>query len=342
MALSTLPVDVDGTVFSFTDSGHPGNMDGRYITIIAVHGLNYNNVVFKRVQALSAAQNIRFVAINRRGYEGSTPLTEAQCMLPVTGTDEDRERFWHSRGVELANFVDAFIQTNNLPPISTDGTTGGVVLLGWSFGSLFTASAIAAIDGLSDAIQARLKSHLRAHVMHEPPSIAFGLPLPPSNWVPHSDLSIPADQRDEAFSRWITSYFSHGDLSSRSLDVLSYILPSAHRRPTIYDMSAAERAAMIDHRPVEVPGVVMSAAQTNATYRKACYSAEVKRLVPRLKTTLIAGEASASFFQSAMWSIEDDNKAAGGDLKFVVVPGANHFFHWEDAGEALKVYAECA
>ncbi|KAJ7096978.1 hypothetical protein C8R43DRAFT_262038 [Mycena crocata] len=89
-------------------------------------------------------------------------------------------------------------------------------------------------------------------------------------------------------------------------------------------MSAAERVEMIDYS-VEGPAVAMSLAQTNAVYRTACYSAEVKRLVTQVKTTLVVGEASGSFSHAAMWPIGTDNKAAGGDLKFVVVPSANDF-----------------
>jgi len=338
MTLQTLPVDANGTVLAFTDSGKPGS--DNYITIFAVHGMGYNNLIFKRVAALVASKHIRLVAINRRQYEGSTPYTEPEGMIPITGSDDDKAGFIVSRGIELANFIDAFIQKNDLPPISNDGKTGGVAILGWSAGNLLTCAAIANIGSLSAASKDRFKLYLRAHIMQEPPSIAIGLPLPPLNWSPHMDTTIPADKHAAMFTSWITSYFDHGDLSTRDVSVLSYHVPSPLRRPTIYDMTADEIAVTADQRPVELPGMFMSMPQANAAYRKACYSADVKSLVPSLKTTFITGDRTASYSLAALWSIQDDNKAEGGNLKFVVIPGANHFWHWDDAGEALKTYVE--
>ncbi|KAJ7764861.1 Alpha/Beta hydrolase protein [Mycena metata] len=339
MSLQTLSVDVNGTAkLAFNDSGNPGN--NNYITIFAVHGMGWNNRIFKRVQTLSAAKSIRIVAVNRRQYKGSTPYTESEAMIPITGSDEEKANFIKSRGVELANFIDTFIQNNQLPPISDDGKTGGVALLGWSAGNLITAAAIANLDALSDASKKRLKSHLRGHIMQEPPSIAFGLPLPAANWSPHMDTTIPADKQAAMFTTWITSYFDHGDLSTRDVNVLSYIVPSAFRPPTIYDMTPEEIAETADQGPVELPGMFMSMAQSNAVYRKACYSADIKSLVPSLKTTFITGDATCSYSLAALWSIQDDNKAEKGNIKFVVIPGANHFWHWDDAEEALKTYAE--
>jgi hypothetical protein len=241
----------------------------------------------------------------------------------------------------LGNFIEAFIQKNDLPPISADGKTGGVAVLGWSAGGLLSCAVIANIDSLSPTAKDRFKLYLRAHILQglsipilhmrrlnmypEPPSIALGLPLPASNWSPHMSPTIPADKHSAMFTSWITSYFDHGDLSTRDVSVLSYHVPSPFRRPTIYDMTADEIAETADQRPVELPGMFMSMAQANATYRKACYSADVKALVPSLKTTFFTGDRAASYSLAALWSMEDDNKAEGGNLKFVVVPGANHF-----------------
>jgi hypothetical protein len=41
MTLKTLPVDANGTVLAFTDSGKPDS--DTYITIFAVHGMGFNN-----------------------------------------------------------------------------------------------------------------------------------------------------------------------------------------------------------------------------------------------------------------------------------------------------------
>lgn len=96
------------------------------------------------------------------------------------------------------------------------------------------------------------------------------------------DTTIPAEKHAAMFTTWITSYFDHGDLSTRDVN---YIVPSTFRRPTIYDMTAEEITEVVDQGPVELPGMFMSMAQANAVYRKACYSADIKSLAPSLKTT---------------------------------------------------------
>jgi hypothetical protein len=147
----------------------------------------------------------------------------------------------------LGNFIEAFIQKNDLPPISADGKTGGVAVLGWSAGGLLSCAVIANIDSLSPTAKDRFKLYLRAHILQglsipilhmrrlnmypEPPSIALGLPLPASNWSPHMSPTIPADKHSAMFTSWITSYFDHGDLSTRDVSVLSYHVPSPFADP---------------------------------------------------------------------------------------------------------------
>ncbi|KAJ7592218.1 Alpha/Beta hydrolase protein [Mycena floridula] len=337
MTLQTLKVDNDGTTLAFSDSGNPGTSD--YTTIFALHGICFNGHVFKRIQAIAASNNIRLVSINRRLYKGSTPLTEAEAMILITSSGEEKADFINTRGLEIATFVDSFIQSAQLPPVSSDGK-GGVALLGWSAGNLGAVGAIANIDKLPMAAQERFKTHLRALIMQDPPSLIFGLPSPPANWAPQVDTSIPEETRTPMFTRWITSYFDHGDLSTKSWDSLAYVLPSTSRRPTIYAMSAEEITEMIEDTVDEIPGMVMSQTQANAVYRKACYSDEVKALTPHLKTTLLVGEKSCSSALTGLWSVQEEHEAAGAKLKCVLIPGANHFYHWDDAEGAIKFYTE--
>ncbi|KAJ7596358.1 hypothetical protein C8J56DRAFT_774237 [Mycena floridula] len=337
MTLQALTVDNDGTVLAFTDSGNPGTSD--YTTIFALHGICFNGHVFKRIQAIATSNNIRFVAINRRLYRGSTPLSQPEAMILITGSDEEKADFLNARGLELAKFIDSFIQSAHLPPISISGR-GGVALLGWSAGNLASLAVIANTDKLPLDSQERFKTHLRAHIMLEPPSLVLGIPAPEMNWAPQIDTSIPEETRSPMFTRWITSYFDHGDLSTRDWNSLTYVLPSNSRRPTIFAMSSQEIVEMIEDTVDEIPGLVMSQPQSNAIYHKACYSDEVKVLMPHLKTTVLVGDVTCSSALTGLWSVQDDNKAAGGNIKFQLVHGANHFYQWDEAEAAIKTYIE--
>lgn len=116
--------------------------------------------------ALAQGSNVRFVAVNRRDYPGSTPLPAEDTALLTSGTDEQKAAFLKARGVELATFVDKFIERNEVPPISTDGHTGGFALLGWSLGNAIALAAVANVDSLSATAQARWTSGMRALILH--------------------------------------------------------------------------------------------------------------------------------------------------------------------------------
>ncbi|KAJ6458696.1 hypothetical protein DFH09DRAFT_1115381, partial [Mycena vulgaris] len=302
MSFETLAIDSNGTVLSFTDSGPPENKD--YITVFAVHGIACNGLIFKKVQALARANNIRFVAINRRPYIGSTPYTEAESVTLCTGSETEKAHFIDARGIEFATFVETFVQKYDLPPISPDGKSGGVALLGWSAGNLVTAAALNSL---------------------EPPSVIFGLPAAPLTWSPYVEASVPAKMHPRLATQWLSAYFDHGDLSANGVDAIEYIVPSLRCHPSFYSMSSSEVAEIADESISEFPGMFMRMEQANDVYRRVCYGPECKSLAPLLKTTLIVGEATISFRLTALLSIRADNSALGGDIRFSLVDGANHF-----------------
>ncbi|TFY61623.1 hypothetical protein EVJ58_g4397 [Rhodofomes roseus] len=168
--------------FHYTDSGVPPLQDVPYITLIAVHGMGYNNGashtlncfltmpssmvgIFKRVQELAQDANLRIVAVNRRQYAGSTPVPDAESAVLVSGSDEQKAEFLAARGLELAQFAVTFIRKEGTPPISTDSKGGGVALLGWSSGNTATLAMIANVDRLPSDMQSCLAVHLRALIM---------------------------------------------------------------------------------------------------------------------------------------------------------------------------------
>lgn len=104
--------------------------------------------------------------MNRRDYKGSTPFSDAELAQLNNGTDSQRADFLTARGVELGVFIDQFIQQNSLPLPSTDGSTGGVAILGWSVGNVVTLSSIANFKALSSEAQSRLATYIRLLVMN--------------------------------------------------------------------------------------------------------------------------------------------------------------------------------
>ncbi|EIW56131.1 uncharacterized protein TRAVEDRAFT_39145 [Trametes versicolor FP-101664 SS1] len=335
-------VDAEDTKLSYIDSGVPHQATDGYKTIFAVHGTVFTSPIFEKVMALAQGSNIRIVAVNRRDYPGSTPLTTEDTAILASGSDEQKAAFLKARGVEVATFIDLFVERNGVPPISPDGHTGGFALLGWSLGNAIALSAVANVESLPPAAQDRWTSGMRALILHEPLTVAIGSPLPPKVWSPQIDQTIPEELRGPFFTQWITSYFKHGDLSTRSLDVLSYIVPTTLRVPSIFSMTEEEQAKIVYMPPGSASDMlfmVFSAAQINASYKRACFDAGVRARLPRMKICAFTGDATCVFSLPAHWAMQDDDKARGGGfIDFKMVEGANHFLQWDSPELALETY----
>ena len=139
---------------------------------------------------------------------------------------------------------------------------------------------------------------------------------------------MPAEVRMAFFSHWITSYFKHGDLSSRDPKEISYVVPATSRAPTIYSMTEEEIKRSIYEPSAfgsDMAFMIFSGPQIAATYKKAVFDEDLRALVPKLKFTVFSGDATASFSIPSQWEIEDDDKAAGGGfINIKWIPGFNH------------------
>lgn len=78
-------------------------------------GLIIATVVWKRVVEIAPSSGVRFVGVYRRGYDKSTPYPPEEFKLLTTpnGVDEAKQAILDARGIEVAQFVDAFITSND-------------------------------------------------------------------------------------------------------------------------------------------------------------------------------------------------------------------------------------
>ncbi|THH21276.1 hypothetical protein EW146_g257 [Bondarzewia mesenterica] len=345
MPSDTLVVTKSGVQLSYIDSGAPSKSP--YITIIAIHGMCFAGRRSSSLAIFSIAfsRGIRFVTVNRRNFPGATPFTSDEVNIIATGTDQQKSAWMQARGQEVANFIDAFIQKYDIPAISDDGKSGGIALLGWSVGAPFACAAIASVDTLPPDARARLGSRIRTLIAHEPAPMAFGLPTPEKNWAPVSDTSIPAELRLKVFAQWVSSYFDHGDLSKRDLDLLSYILPSTSHPPTIFNMSAAEIKDTVtdgEAASVDLPFLFYLQPQHKVNYRKAFFDPATAKLFPKMKISFLAGDQSPAWGLAGLWAVQDEAKELGnGRIHFKLIPGVNHFVHWDYPEKTVDIYVEC-
>ncbi|KAI0064173.1 hypothetical protein BV25DRAFT_1801051 [Artomyces pyxidatus] len=338
MSYLSLVVDNNATRLAYIDSGAPSQaVPEPYIILFAFHGMGFSSPTFKRLHALAPSANLRFVSVNRRGYAGSTPFSSAEYAIPASGSEDEKTAFFKARGIEAATFIDKFVQQNDIPPISSDGRSGGIGLLGWSAGNGVTLSVVAHLDELPSQTQARFVSHLRAVIMYEPPSVILGLPRPKETWMPHLDESIPKHLRPAMWTPWVSAYFKHGDLSTRNWGAISYIVPSITRAPSVYNMSLDEIAEGVEETVDELLHFYYGVQQEHAIYRKACFDRTLRALVPRMKVTHLCGDETCSPTIAAFFNVQEDAEVEGGGLvNFHLISGANHFMHWDRPEETLQ------
>lgn len=344
MAFQTLVVhDTTGVELSYIDSGAPANTP--YTTIFAIHGMNFTNLVFERLLEIAPSRGVRVVAINRRPFPGSTPFTQDEVNVTITGGDEERDAQMEARGHEIGTFIATFIQRFSLPPPSDDKKTGGVCLLGWSVGALFQLAAIATADTLPEAARSVLSSHIRSLILYEPGPIALGLPMPAQNWNPLVDTTVPEALRLEAFGQWVTSYFDHANVVTQDLDSLSWVVPSLSRPPTIFGIPAGKRSAMYrlgEDAATDLPFLFFFANQILKSYRKACYDPKISALFPQMKRSFLCGDKTAAFGVNGMWAMKDDQAVHGPKTEIVykMIRGTNHFGHWDDPEQLMDAFLE--
>jgi hypothetical protein len=89
----------------------------------------------------------------------------AELALLGSGSKEDNAVFLRDRGIEILIFIDHFIRENSIPEITTDGSGGGLALLGWSLGVAVSLAAIAAMEDIPLETSQRLGKYLRRNIV---------------------------------------------------------------------------------------------------------------------------------------------------------------------------------
>ncbi|KAF9063853.1 Alpha/Beta hydrolase protein [Rhodocollybia butyracea] len=334
---------------SRSNSSSDSKPSSSYETIILVHGNSFSNAIFKHLLPLKNEFNLRIVALNRRGFAGSTQFFTWDEEALAAISEETKSEFHALRGVEILRFIDGFIQHE-----CCDGKSiGGIMLVGWSLGSTFSLAAIANVDSslLSDETRDRLASYLRAHVLLEPALTSLGLPAPPDSWLSYRDPNIPTAARGRLFVNLVTAYYDYSDeiLASRdSTAAIGVIVPSISRVPSIYSFSQAEYDEIVTLTPDSSVDLYYSKVlhrSVRQAYLKACYDTKLRSALKHMKTWEVAGSRSWAFVWPTYWEIQDDDAKAGeGEkekfIRFMIMEGVNHFMHWDEPVQTMKTFKE--
>ncbi|KAE9401803.1 hypothetical protein BT96DRAFT_937687 [Gymnopus androsaceus JB14] len=297
MPTFTLPNEI---TYFYQDSGAPSEKQD-YTTFFIVHGHTYHSALFKP---------LAFNWISTREYPGSTPYSPEELEVFAVGPDEARLKQLMKDGTDLALLLDGLIVSLSLPQ------TGGIAIVGWSMGNIFTLPLLASITDLPVETRVRLGSHVKRTIIWDPPCQTMGI-AGPQFYTPYYDQALPAEIRPIEFAKWLTFYFFHGDLSKRRLEDLNQRYHDVHRKYTFQGLPLEELFEMIEI----APGA------------KRCSMALCAKPGGNMKIWYMVGDRNPWNIIYCWWTMEDEVKAAQTSepaINFTVNEGSNHFFMWDD------------
>ncbi|KAK1228856.1 hypothetical protein PQX77_008098 [Marasmius sp. AFHP31] len=207
---------LDDTKLYFTDSGAPPNSTD-YTTLIAIHGFGVPGATFEAIQGHAHPYNLRVIALNRRDYTGSSPVSDEE-LKALEGKDESRVReFFNNMGLHLALFIKKFVEEEGIPAIleSENGRgRGGIAVMGWSLGTMTAVAPFAIPDIMSEDVYQVLVKYVQGLILYDPAISALGLSLP-SNlnaaklYFPAADPGAKGLVAYNAFIEWVGSHFQY-------------------------------------------------------------------------------------------------------------------------------------
>ncbi|CDO68845.1 hypothetical protein BN946_scf184805.g54 [Trametes cinnabarina] len=354
-----------GGLSVFRDSGAPEGHANDYTTVIIVHGFVWHGGIFAKLVPIARNRGVRIILLNRRDYPGSKPhTTEERGLLPPISEappgDKDAiergaealEMFMRQRAFELYKCLQAVVEDRNIPPFRPASKTGGVVLVGWSLGSLFVNALLGYVSSFPVG-RIRLVHFIRRVIWQDVPACLLGYPYPTQDpYNPLLDTSLNLEEKAHALMKWLTSYFSHADLDNP--DALERRKALRHPSSALARMSN-EEGECIMHVPPGSPG------GSDWTLLFGCY---IYGVFPRLRKRALypavaddMGEDWSNIELRHIWGdctvwevpygviqLRQELAKAEGEgrsvrpVTMVRLRGANHFAHWDHPEHTLDAY----
>lgn len=367
--------------FAYIDSGpppssaSPDTLGGNgYPTVACVPGHSYSAYTFARVLALAPSRGVRVIAVNRRDYAPSMLLTEEELEEARAQDEGRRTRYLRARGAEIARFV-AYVAENIIGSENREP----IALLGWSLATIFTVSCLAWLTDPSaqssssstlachSRVTKLLQGRLTRFFIHDSAYNVLGYEPIAGVYHPLTDPALASasqTEREQAFERWLTSYFGHPfhkpatiaidgqvampmpdtDEAKLAVLMLRTDLPGTVVRRTPLANSEEDReaytATMDLHPGTRSESVFYGATGVKpATLLAGLYVAigasgesfveekETLLPVPYLKVVYLCGTQSLPTVQLGAWALAADENVRNGSRKVEVVPmkGGNHY-----------------
>ncbi|KZV83482.1 alpha/beta-hydrolase [Exidia glandulosa HHB12029] len=315
--LRSLHLPQEGLTFSYLDSGTP-NAES-YATIFIIHGHAFHSATFQKLFPIAASRGLRIVCINRQGFPGSSLYAEedAHALQSPDATEDDRDTVLRRLGSHLARAVEQLTEELALPQ------DGARAILGWSLGNVFSLALFNSLEAKAQV------SHL---IVYEPVLYLLGASVPEGAQEPLRVLSFPD------FLRWVTSYWPHGDLTTRDPAQLTITSdPSKAFKdpsPTIERLSLKEIAAAPD---AIKPDTHLSQPRFSPALLRLTKAALAKAHKTGVRVVAVAGAQTSWLSLLGAWTAFE---WAEGDAQLRIIPDANHFAAWDKPDVLLDALLE--
>jgi hypothetical protein len=140
---------------------------------------------------------------------------------------------------------------------------------------------------------------------------------------------VPEEARASAFAKWVSSYYKHGDLSSRDFSQLEQRESDTSKKPTTDTIPLEELITLIDIGPsAKCEGFVIESENLISLYNKqttkALFDPQIREDWGEHPVWFVYCEASIWNVHYAAWNLEKKVKKTS-EISFKLIPGANHF-----------------
>ncbi|KAI0764669.1 hypothetical protein C8Q74DRAFT_989700 [Fomes fomentarius] len=141
------------------------------------------------------------------------------------------------------------------------------------------------------------------------PQPTIGVFLAPKSWGPQLDKNIAREQGQ------LRGAHGNGDLATRSLDPVEYVVPATSRPQSIFAISEAqvEQIGFVRGDVEDASWYTSSGPQINASC-KALFDKDVRAKLPYLKAHILMGVATITFCVTPPWITGHEDTEAGGGL----------------------------